>query len=323
MCVWPLWMLAERLHHFLGVGSILTSPSIMVSSYGGGAMMKTFDQTPNAHPPEVVLFHGECMDGFGAAWALWKRFPQACYIPVKHGLPPPDGLANRHVVVVDFSYHRDVIETLVGQTASLQILDHHVTAQAALAGLPYAYFDLSRSGAVLAWEWAHVDPVPWLLRYVQDKDLWQWKLEDSRVISAALASYPFEFGVWDQLTFEGLKVEGTAILRYENSLLDKIVEEVVFVDFAGCRVPCIHSSILTSQIGERLSADYPFCVIWHQKNERRYFSLRSQEGGLSVAKIAAQFGGGGHTHAAGFSVSLDQAGSSDLLNPLLALSSDH
>ena len=282
--------------------------------------MRSFDQLPNQQSPEVVLYHAECMDGFGAAWALWKRFPRARYIPVKHGFPPPDTLNNRHVLMVDFSYHRETIEALAKQAASLYILDHHVTAQAALADFPFAYFDMTRSGAVLAWEWVHSEPVPWLLQYVQDKDLWQWKLESSREISAALASYPFEFAVWDQLQFETLRVEGIGILRYENSLLEKIIKEATMISFAGHMVPVVHSPILTSQIGERLSGDHPFCVIWHQKDHRRYFSLRSKDGGISVAKIAAQFGGGGHTHAAGFSVALG-SDTRDVLNPLSGLSS--
>lgn len=54
--------------------------------------MTKFDELPNQNPPDVVLYHADCMDGFGAAWALWKRFPQARYVAVKHGNPPPDGL---------------------------------------------------------------------------------------------------------------------------------------------------------------------------------------------------------------------------------------
>ena len=73
-------------------------------------------------------------------------------------------------VMVDFSYPRAVIERLAESTASFRVLDHHVTAQTALAGLPYAYFDMKKSGAVLAWEWAHPEPAPWLLLYIQDKD---------------------------------------------------------------------------------------------------------------------------------------------------------
>ena len=58
-----------------------------------------------------------------------------------------------------------------------------------LAGLPYAYFDQNKSGAVLAWEWAHENAAPWLLQYIQDKDLWTWALPGSREINAAIALF--------------------------------------------------------------------------------------------------------------------------------------
>ena len=86
-------------------------------------------------------------------------YPDARYLPVEHGLSPPSGLDHDHVVMVDFSYPREVIERLAPRPVS-GFLDHHVTAQAALAGLPYAYFDMKKSGAVLAWEWAHPEPAP-------------------------------------------------------------------------------------------------------------------------------------------------------------------
>ncbi len=280
--------------------------------------MKTFDQQDNAHSPEIVLYHAECTDGFGAAWAVWKRFPEATFLPVKHGDPPPSNLADRHVVMVDFSYGRDVIEAMEEQTASLYILDHHVTAQAALADLAYVHFDMEKSGAVLAWEWGHERSVPWLMQYIQDKDLWQWRLPNSREINAALSSYPFEFSVWDKLSQEVLEVEGRGILRHENVLIDKMVAEAVMVEFEGEIVPAVYSPVLTSQIGERLSKENPFGIIWHQRNGRRYFSMRSRSGGVSVANIAARYGGGGHTHAAGFSIALD-ATVHCALDPILSL----
>ena len=97
-------------------------------------------------------------------------------------------------------------------------------------------------------------------------------------------------------------------------LVKKITGEAVMITLHGERIPAVYSPILTSQIGEVLSRDHPFCVIWHQRDGRRYFSLRSRANGGSVAKIAAYYGGGGHTHAAGFSVSLDPA-ESPILDP--------
>ncbi|MFO0775618.1 MAG: DHHA1 domain-containing protein [Nitrospiraceae bacterium] len=269
---------------------------------------------PADHPratqaPDVVLYHGECADGFGAAWAIWKQFPSARFLPVKHGEAPPHDLEDQHIVMVDFSYARPVLEQLADRAASFQVLDHHITAEKALAELPYAYFDQTRSGAVLGWTWAHGTTPPWLLQYIQDKDLWHWALPHSREISAAIAAYPFDFAVWDRFTQTQMEQEGRAILRYESELVGKLAGHAVMVDFQGHRVPAVQSSVLTSQIGERLSAHYPFCIIWHDKNGRRYCSFRSREDGVDVGTLAASFGGGGHTHAAGFSLPLLPDGS--------------
>ena len=262
-------------------------------------------QSQASFTPDAVLYHAECADGFGAAYAIWKRFPAAEFTAVKHGCPPPPGLAGRRVVIADFTYSRPTLDTLAAEAKEFFVLDHHITAEKALAGLPYVHFDQEKSGAVLAWEWAHDSPVPWLLRYIQDKDLWHWALPGSREISAALASYPFDFAVWDRLQQDALEAEGQAILRYERELVGKIAAEAVLVTMHDETVPAVQSAVLTSQIGEQLSDGHAFCVIWHDRDSRRYYSLRSREGKADVGAIASAHGGGGHTHAAGFSVSLE------------------
>lgn len=259
--------------------------------------------------PDLVLYHANCPDGFAAAWAVWKKFPSALFVPVDHGQPLPVDPSGRNVLIVDFSYPKPVLERIAKVASDIQVLDHHVTAKEALDGLSYVKFDLNKSGAVLAWEWAHSTPVPWLLEYVQDKDLFTWRLPRSREITAALSSYPHDFTVWDTLSRDVLEQEGRAILRHEHNLVEQILKGMAWVKFEGEIVPCVQSAILTSQIGEHLTEKCAFCLIWHDRQGRRYFSLRSREGGADVAKIAVKYGGGGHTHAAGFSISLDTVGS--------------
>jgi oligoribonuclease NrnB/cAMP/cGMP phosphodiesterase (DHH superfamily) len=271
--------------------------------------MRNLSSAPPFHgSPDIVLYHAECSDGFGAAWALWKKFPSASFLPVKHGHPPPLNLKDRRVVIVDFSYARPILEAMASETKELLVLDHHITAERTLDGFSNAYFDQTKSGAVLSWEWAHGTAAPWLLQYIQDKDLWTWALPESREINAALASYPFDFNVWDCFIQSTLEQEGRAILRYEHELVGKLAAQASMVEFQGIVVPAVQSSILTSQIGERLSPHHPFCLIWHDRDGRRYFSMRSRSDGTDVGTIAASFGGGGHTHAAGFSVPLEMDG---------------
>lgn len=42
--------------------------------------------------PDLCIYHGNCDDGFGAAWAIWKRWGnEVAYIPGVYGKPLPDG----------------------------------------------------------------------------------------------------------------------------------------------------------------------------------------------------------------------------------------
>lgn len=225
--------------------------------------------------PEVVLYHADCPDGFGAAWAVWTRCPTARFVMARHGQPPPDGLAGKRLMILDFSYARPTIEQLAGAASALAILDHHVTAQQALGDLPYAHYEQNKSGAVLAWEWAHRTAAPWLLQYVQDKDLHRWQLPESREINAAIESYPFDFDVWSGLKRYELATEGRAILRAQEQLISKLLRTAVLVRFEGETVPAVHSAILRSELGERLTIDHPFCLVWYEREGRRYVSLRS------------------------------------------------
>lgn len=252
--------------------------------------------------PEVVLYHADCPDGFGAAWAVWTRCPTAQFVTARHGQPPPDGLAGKRLVIVDFSYARPTIEQLAGATSALAIVDHHVTAQQTLGDLPYTHYEQEKSGAVLAWEWVHRTSAPWLLQYVQDKDLHRWQVPESRAINAAVESYPFDFGLWSGFQRDGLATEGRAILRAQEQLIDKLLRTAVLVRFEGETVPAVHSAILRSELGERLVPDCPFCLVWYEREGRRYVSLRSRDGGADVSRIAQAHGGGGHRHAASFSM---------------------
>src|SRR3970040_843082 len=74
--------------------------------------------SPTAHTRRKsmkILYHANCYDGFGAAWSAWLKLEgldaprQHDYIPVLYGDPPPDGLDGQDIVIVDFSYPRDIL----------------------------------------------------------------------------------------------------------------------------------------------------------------------------------------------------------------------
>ncbi len=257
----------------------------------------------------MIVYHGDCPDGFGAAFAAWKRYGEATdYVPVSHGDPPPK-TTGRHVLMADFAYDREVTEKLAESAASLVVLDHHRSAASELADLPYCVFDMNRSGAVMAWQYLHEEPVPALLRYVQDRDLWRHDLPESEEVSAALRAHDFDFKTWDSIDVDQLRVEGRALLRYQRRMVERVAAHASMVDILGTVVPTVNSAVLQSELGDVLATGHPFAGVWWQgSGDLARWSLRSTPGGVDVSLIAARYGGGGHRTAAGFKGPVPKAG---------------
>lgn len=252
-----------------------------------------------------VLYHADCADGFGAAFAAWKVLGgQAAYLPVTHGEPAPDIPASARVAIVDFSYPRQQILEMRGRFADLVILDHHKTAEEELQGLDFAVFDMEKSGARMAWEYWHPgEELPALLAHVEDKDLWRWDLPGSKEVSVALHAYPMEFELWDSLNLEHLKIEGVALLRLQEQLIQGAVQRARWAELAGYRVPIVNATDFRSEIANRLCEvhpEAPFAAAYYDTKEgERAWSLRSRDE-FDVAELARRFGGGGHKNAAGY-----------------------
>jgi hypothetical protein len=258
-----------------------------------------------------VLYHAFCADGFGAAWAAWKRLGSgASYVPVQHGVPPPALPPGSDVYILDFAYPRAEVEAIHERAASLRVIDHHRTAEEELRGLDYAIFDNEKSGAVLSWEFFHPgETVPEILRYVMDRDLWLHQLPWSREVFAGLSSYPMDFEVWSSLDVRKLIEEGKILLRYQNELVSLVCSNVRMESLAGHRVPVVNAPLLGSEVGEELLKRYPeapFVALYFDRGDgKRQWSLRSRDD-FDVSKIARLFQNGGHRQAAGFESDIEE-----------------
>jgi nanoRNase/pAp phosphatase (c-di-AMP/oligoRNAs hydrolase) len=269
--------------------------------------------------PRYILYHANCPDGFGAAWSAYHKFgSEAVYLPVRHGNPLPEMADGSEVYILDFSYDRATLSALAAR-CQVKVLDHHKTAQAELEGLACAEFDMERSGAVMAWNYFFPDqPVPALLQYVQTQDLWRWDLPDCHEICAALALYPMDFDIWDQLDTAILRGEGQTTLRYRGQLLENLCQRVDWLEILGHRVPAVNTPLLASELGNLLCQRYPeapFSVSWSEQKGQRKYSLRSI-GAFDVSEICRHYGGGGHRNAAGFSLPLERVDAEIKVAPL-------
>jgi oligoribonuclease NrnB/cAMP/cGMP phosphodiesterase (DHH superfamily) len=266
----------------------------------------------------VVIYHDQCRDGFGAAYAAWKKFgDDASYIPRKTQDPIPEGLEHKEIYIVDYSYNKEQLDELVSKNKSVVVIDHHATSEDAVRSFKHNVFDMDHSGAVLAWKYFHPHKeVPKLLLYVEDHDLWRFKMEHNREFGAALGEYNQDFETWDRLVdnlndrddFSKFISHGAAIAGFEDKLVDKLLtfkEKIVFEGNEMYAVNCsrIYRSIVANKLAElnKSEGGIAMAIVYYRYDGKVHCALRSI-GEVDVSKMAEKYGGGGHKNASGLRV---------------------
>ncbi len=261
----------------------------------------------------LILYHKNCPDGFGGAWAAWKKFGnKAEYIAVDPEKLPEKFPKGKNIYAVDISYPISVQKKLRAKNKSLVILDHHVSRKSDTEAFVENIFDNDHSGSVLAWKYFHTKKkIPGLLSHIEDVDIWRWKLKNSREIISMLQLEKYDFKKWDDFVkkIEGHKTKkkiiekGKSINSYEDELVRRAVEGATLVKLQQYKVLSANSPFLNSYIGKALCVAHPhFSIVWSESKGRIHVSLRS-DGFVDVSKIAKKYGGGGHKRSAGFFIS--------------------
>jgi hypothetical protein len=272
----------------------------------------------------ICYYHAGCPDGFGAAFSAWRAWGEHGRTSPRGHDDPFDPLAHEGdlVVFADIALPNAALRDLGEVADQVVVLDHHFSARqhfesepqlgSFLAGRGHKVrFDLEHSGCVLAWRYFHPDePEPDLLRYVQDQDLWDWKLPESEAVNAAIGSYARELEVWDELAqrpWTELAREGEPILRAMRTDVERSLRFAHPLRIGELRVEAVNSLHHRSHIGhalaERARFSSPAGAVYRISGTRVDVSLYSI-GELDVSSIASRYGGGGHRNAAGFSVPL-------------------
>lgn len=289
------------------------------------------------NPAETyVLYHHDCNDGFGAAYAAWTHvgdhgpLGKTEYLPWSYGQEPPRLNPAAALYILDFSFTREqMLELIRRHHGMVTILDHHITALNEIGDLPQCHFDLEHSAARMAWShFQHLaaedscqsHQCPELIDYIEDRDLWKWQLPQSREVSAALYSYPHDFPVWQQLVddpngIQRLKSEGETLLRAQRQEVQRLANAAFMQPVPGHHqpVPQVNTQTFVSEVCHELLARFPetpFAAAYHHAVNAAgepvtKFSLRGRNEGenrFDVATLAEQNGGGGHPSAAGFTI---------------------
>ena len=247
--------------------------------------------------------------------------------------------AYKELLVVDFSLSLDKLQWLQLHKPHTEvfILDHHKTAFEEYApgqdielapqfkhriNGAYVILDNNESGASLCWQYFYGDlpGLPWLIKYVKDYDLWKFEYgNQTKWMSKIFKKAEHTFKDWEYLydTLEDeegaamLIAEGKELQEYQDKRTKQYVEMSTANVIAGtpCRlVECPRWD--ASEAGNAIAAKYGCMAAMFSidlDREKVMYSLRSSESsGIDVSAVAKSFGGGGHKHAAGFEVNLDQ-----------------
>ena len=267
----------------------------------------------------LCIYHGSCADGFTSAWIVNKCHPGTEFHAGYYSELPPD-VTDKYVFIVDFSYKLEIMKEIVDKAFHVVHIDHHDTAIKDMndyddeMNLEKIYSPHNtESGAMLTWKYFYPElEVPDIIKHVDDRDRWKFKIPGTREISANMFSYDYTFENWDMLMNQRLDqqiAEGTAIERRMAKDTKELIGVVVRrMNIAGYNVPIAN---VTYQYGSDLCSEIckgePFAGYYYDKPTHREFGLRSSPGAVHVGKIAQMFGGGGHEHASGFRRTFEEA----------------
>ena len=276
-------------------------------------------------PQPLVIYHGRrCPDGFAAALAAWLYYAgQAEFLGLDHGdirsVEELPALSGRAVYILDFSFSPDLMRAIEARAAKLVLLDHHKSAAEKLTGFACrcggVHFDMTKSGARLAWEFFQpVTPLPDLVRFVEDRDIWVWRYPESAGFLAALDMEAFDFARWaeiakfspEQLT--DFMARGQAMDEKFSKLAADIAEGAQPVIFNGQHGLMVNApGVFHSLIGNMLSGKSgTFALMWNVgKSGGVKVGLRSQPG-FDCIPLAESMGGGGHAQASGFKMGTER-----------------
>ena len=275
----------------------------------------------------IILFHANCTDGAGSAWSAWKHFgDKAEYIPVGKQSKNQSTMLNKCkkadiVFMCDMMLHPDQIREFLQAGTKVHVLDHHLSNIERLDEVKEEFTrdypetfrdfcDIERSGAGITWDHFHGGSRPVIIDYIEDFDLWHWKLPDGPSIHTYLSQFNWnkidgiikQFTKFEKMTPGHFAAAGTPLVEYRESLIQRNMSQVGRAEILGFNVPILNSNHFISETGNIMCEGEPFALIWQlTKNGLVRASLRSSDGGENVMRIAQQLGydGGGHVRAAG------------------------
>lgn len=302
----------------------------------------------------TIFAHSHCTDGLVAASIMKYSLQMHCnlepgvifvsYGKEKEAIEKANIDSETTVYCVDFAFNKETTLELCKKANKVYVLDHHKTANENLHELKTHYnfnfiYDVEKSGASIVRDYCkdnlnlytHIklnqrEILNKVVNMVEDRDLWRFKLENTREFSEYIFAYmqPNDIDRMTEILFKYSKLQleaicklGETIMHYKDNIINKKIDSYVPVYFQvdNTKILIINETQpdLVSQLGNELCKKYnvPVCLynISGSKDSNELsvsLSFRSMDHLEPVDSIARLFSGGGHRNASGGTCSLDK-----------------
>ena len=278
----------------------------------------------------IVVYHHDDNDGYVAAAITLAALGNAdvTRLTGNYSETINTELLDRaaQIYLLDYRFPVDLMDRYFDK---LIWIDHHVTAiesvQPILAqrGRDFEGIQvIGTSGCLLTWRYFHpTKKTPLVIQLVNDRDVWNWDLgEDTAAFHEVSRAFVADPAVWNVLIANDRETnrkvrEGHKLLGFVRSVLMPLIEEKAWVQtFEGHQAAFLNLPTSISGETHRLLKKHyegrgiDFVVLFTQRADKVQVGMYRAETKphLDLSKIAKRYGGGGHSGAAGFTVSLNE-----------------
>lgn len=289
---------------------------------------------------DVFVTHINCPDGTACVFAFYYYcnyygldVTKVIFKPFSYDMEVClKDFQKKNVLICDFSFKKDVYAAIKKVANAVLTIDHHKTANEELNGDPTLIYDEKECGATLLWKWLWTNssgelwkPLPRILEHIRDRDLWQFKLPQTKAILFYMHYEVHGMEDWMHFFYERSPAELHAILEdfafYGNWMLvpvDKTVKSIAYAtargNFFGHLCAIVNTSHFVSEVADYIlqtTQDVKVVLVWRTNVTLTQYRIsmraRASDPEIDVGELCKKyFGGGGHRAAAGFTVEVEK-----------------
>lgn len=255
----------------------------------------------------TIISHANCTDGMMAAflyyanYKLMGKLDEVEFIFMQYNKPVPE-IKGNEVIVVDFSFTKEQMESEQFSNKTVLTLDHHESAALGYGGWGKYFttcgngcnhetkFQKEKSGAGLAWDHVgydltqqfksslfstrereyYVGHLMYLKERVQDRDLWLYNYTDTRAVYEVLNSVPKTLEAWWDLiietpdhVFKKMVHEADIRVQMRLELAKGYADKATVVPYKDKTIAIVNcASNFASEVGDVLGKEHSFAVMF-------------------------------------------------------------